>query len=372
MTSKVPPIRLVASPSAETAMSMRLPGTGKGRQVRRDHHRGDVARVELRLVVAGVDAEALQHADQGLPGEDRGAQPVAGAGEPDHQPVAHELVVAHALHVGDVLQPHRLGGGGNRGGDDGSSSAISAQKAIFAFMKALSATLRSAEHGGCERAYATAVPPAEADLRPRRRQTGGKSCRVARREMPGRAGGVGSKGQEFGMRGVAGVGRGGSGRPRARKTRSAASGFSLDGLGSGSAAAETAAASATAAVGLSLLAVQENGGRTGRDAAARRRAASILDELQGLQAELLGGRTDPARLARLAALQDGEEGDRPRTPRGGPRHRPSRPHRTRAAGPAPGDGPIRDSCVKAAPDQRLGSFFPWRRPGNACICPRIA
>ncbi|HYI84592.1 MAG TPA: flagellar assembly protein FliX [Acetobacteraceae bacterium] len=112
------------------------------------------------------------------------------------------------------------------------------------------------------------------------------------------------------MRGVAGVGRGGAVSPRG-KTRSAASGFSLDGLGSGSAAAETAAASATAAVGLSLLAVQENGGRTGRDAAARRRAASILDELQGLQAELLGGRTDPARLARLAALQDGEEGTDP-------------------------------------------------------------
>ena len=57
--------------------------------------------------------------------------------------------------------------------------------------------------------------------------------------------------------------------------------------------------------------MQENGGRTGRDAAARRRAASILDELQGLQAELLGGRADPARLARLAALQSGEEGADP-------------------------------------------------------------
>jgi hypothetical protein len=112
------------------------------------------------------------------------------------------------------------------------------------------------------------------------------------------------------MRGVTGVGRGGAVSPRG-KTRSAASGFSLDGLGSGSAAAETAAASATAAVGLSLLAMQENGGRTGRDAAARRRAASILDELQGLQADLLGGRADPARLARLAALQSGEEGADP-------------------------------------------------------------
>ena len=57
--------------------------------------------------------------------------------------------------------------------------------------------------------------------------------------------------------------------------------------------------------------MQENGDRAGRDAAARRRASSILDELQGLQAELLGGRLDPARMARLAALQPGEEGADP-------------------------------------------------------------
>ncbi len=77
------------------------------------------------------------------------------------------------------------------------------------------------------------------------------------------------------------------------------------------ATAATAAAAPVAAVGLSLLAAQENGGRGGRDAAARRRASSILDELQGLQTELLGGRSDPARLARLAALQAGEEGADP-------------------------------------------------------------
>ena len=57
--------------------------------------------------------------------------------------------------------------------------------------------------------------------------------------------------------------------------------------------------------------MQEDGGRAGHDAAARRRASSILDELQGLQAELLGGRPDPARLARLAALEAGEEGADP-------------------------------------------------------------
>ena len=115
------------------------------------------------------------------------------------------------------------------------------------------------------------------------------------------------------MRDVSGVSKGGavggvrgaSGRP--------AKGISLRGTGANGAASATTAASATAAVGgLSLLTVQEDGDRPGRDAAARRRASSILDELQGLQAELLGGRPDPSRLARLAALQSGEEGADPR------------------------------------------------------------
>jgi class II flagellar assembly regulator FliX len=109
------------------------------------------------------------------------------------------------------------------------------------------------------------------------------------------------------MQGAAGVSRGTAAvRARGGAARSAG-GFSLRATSAGI-AAETAAASGTAAVGLSLLAVQENGGSAGRDAAARRRANAILDDLQGLQAELLVGRTDPARLARLAALQAGEEG----------------------------------------------------------------
>ncbi len=111
------------------------------------------------------------------------------------------------------------------------------------------------------------------------------------------------------MRGVGGVSKGGAAagaRGRARST----SGFLVGGTGAGSGAA-AAAASAAGAVGLPLLALQEAGGRSARDAAARRRASSILDELQGLQAELLGGRSDPARLARLAALEAGEEGADP-------------------------------------------------------------
>jgi hypothetical protein len=45
-----------------------------------------------------------------LPGEDGAAQPVAGAGQADDQAIAHQLVVAHAFHIGDVLDAHRLGG----------------------------------------------------------------------------------------------------------------------------------------------------------------------------------------------------------------------------------------------------------------------
>ena len=112
------------------------------------------------------------------------------------------------------------------------------------------------------------------------------------------------------MRGVAGVSKGGA-AAGARGGARSATGFPVGGTSAGGVAAATAAAAPVAAVGLSLLAAQENGGPGGRDAAARRRASSILDELQGLQAELLGGRSDPARLARLAALQAGEEGADP-------------------------------------------------------------
>lgn len=65
-------------------------------------------------------------------------------------------------------------------------------------------------------------------------------------------------------------------------------------------------------VGLGMLALQESGSAAERDAAARRRAESILQELQGLQAEILaGGDVGPDRLARLAALEAGEEGADP-------------------------------------------------------------
>jgi hypothetical protein len=42
----------------------------EGRQVGGDHDGGDVARIELALIVARVHAEPFEHADQRLPGED--------------------------------------------------------------------------------------------------------------------------------------------------------------------------------------------------------------------------------------------------------------------------------------------------------------
>lgn len=117
------------------------------------------------------------------------------------------------------------------------------------------------------------------------------------------------------MRGVIGAAKGGGAAAGLRGTAARpAAGFSVGGGGEAAArgnAAQTAGVSAAAAVGLSLLVAQEGGNRGGRDAAARRRAASILDELRGLQAEALGGRRDPARLRRLAELQAGEDGADP-------------------------------------------------------------
>jgi hypothetical protein len=73
-----------------------------------------------------------------------------------------------------------------------------------------------------------------------------------------------------------------------------------------------AAAGGVAPVALGMLALQESGAARERDAAAHRRAESLLQELQGLQAEILAGRAaEPERLARLAALGTGEDGADP-------------------------------------------------------------
>jgi hypothetical protein len=74
--------------------------------------------------------------------------------------------------------------------------------------------------------------------------------------------------------------------------------------------APTTRAGATAAaqaVDFGLLSLQEGSTAEERDARARKRGLALLQELQEVQMALLGGRLDPARLARLASLSVGEQ-----------------------------------------------------------------
>jgi hypothetical protein len=64
---------------------------------------GDVLGLELGLLVARVDAEAFEHADQGLAGEDGGIGLSPVPLRADDEAVADQLVVADAFDVGDVL-----------------------------------------------------------------------------------------------------------------------------------------------------------------------------------------------------------------------------------------------------------------------------
>ena len=77
----------------------------EGRQVGGDHDGGDVA--GAHGLAADVDAEPLQHRLQRLLGERDVVERVAGAVEADHQAVADELVLAHALDIGEVLDARR-------------------------------------------------------------------------------------------------------------------------------------------------------------------------------------------------------------------------------------------------------------------------
>jgi hypothetical protein len=115
-----------------------------------------------------------------------------------------------------------------------------------------------------------------------------------------------------------GVGRAGGGAPVSgsagglRGGGRAGQGFSLPAAGSGAGAgAGVAAAPAVGPLGLSLLTLQEGGEAARRDAAARQRAETLLEELAGLQLDLLGGGADPTRLERLAALAPGDAGADP-------------------------------------------------------------
>jgi hypothetical protein len=97
-------------------------GGGEGGQVGGDHHGGDVLGVDAG--VSDVDPQPLEHGFQALAGEGRVAERVAGAVQADHEAVADQLVVAHALDRDDVLDPRRRlrGGGAERseqgGGDE--------------------------------------------------------------------------------------------------------------------------------------------------------------------------------------------------------------------------------------------------------------
>ena len=89
----------------------------------------------------------------------------------------------------------------------------------------------------------------------------------------------------------------GSSAPPRRAAR--AGGFAL------SAEAREATPAGAAAPAAGLLALQDAAPTASDGERACRRAAAMLDDLRGLQLDLLGGVQDPARLARLAALTDG-------------------------------------------------------------------
>lgn len=81
-------------------------------------------------------------------------------------------------------------------------------------------------------------------------------------------------------------------------------GFRLPGTAGPSAAAPVAGVGG-------LLGLQEDLSPEARDDAARRRGHALLEELDGLQRDLLRGRDDPQRLSRLALLAEGEAGHDP-------------------------------------------------------------
>ena len=110
--------------------------------------------------------------------------------------------------------------------------------------------------------------------------------------------GIGALGRGAGLAGMRGGTRAGGAR-----------GFAVAGGAEASAPATTAAG--IDAVGASLLILQAENATAERDAAARQRAESLLEELRRLQLGLLGGETDRDSLHRLAALRLGEEGADP-------------------------------------------------------------
>jgi hypothetical protein len=109
-----------------------------------------------------------------------------------------------------------------------------------------------------------------------------------------------------------GIGRvAGTGRAAAAIRGAVRGGRFSVGPGDSGATRDTPAVAGAAAPGPGLLALQEAGSGAERDADAHRRASAILEELEGLQRDMLGNTIDPARLHRLALLESGEEGADP-------------------------------------------------------------
>jgi hypothetical protein len=67
--------------------------------------------VLISAEAVGVDAQPLHHRLDRLLGERRVLQGIAGVVEADHQAVAHQHVLAHALELDDVLDPRAREGG---------------------------------------------------------------------------------------------------------------------------------------------------------------------------------------------------------------------------------------------------------------------
>ncbi|WP_159348928.1 flagellar assembly protein FliX [Roseomonas harenae] len=103
-----------------------------------------------------------------------------------------------------------------------------------------------------------------------------------------------------GMDGIGGVGR--AGPANGPRITSRGGGFRLP----AGAKESTEAAAAQAATPLGLMALQEAEDAAARDRCGAARARDMLKELSSLQAEMLRGAADPARLERLARLAEGE------------------------------------------------------------------
>lgn len=94
----------------------------------------------------------------------------------------------------------------------------------------------------------------------------------------------------------------GGGAPGVRRPGRATGGFTLPGAGTAAAAGRTAPSASIAP----LIALQEQAPQPSVEERSISRARAVLEELRGLQLDLLRGQTDPTRLARLASLSESQ------------------------------------------------------------------